>query len=171
MNNEINYIRDGLSQDDCKIPALSEKYYLLSPEKLSDIIVRLGVYAKDSPIDVCNNKTFTFLCFILSFVIKDGNRILSINEVRVVLMRLLKQHYIDNALYKGWFTNAERTLKRIERKLLDIRNEHFGPELDENFLVNLDEAFILVSDLLNSLKIDAELLHNEISSTDAFEPS
>lgn len=171
MNNEINYIRDGLSQEDCKIPALSEKYYLLSPEKLSDIIVRLGVYAKDSPVDVCNNKTFTFLCFILSFVIKDGNRILSINEVRVVLMRLLKQHYIDNALYKGWFTNAERTLKRIERKLLDIRNEHFGPELDENFLVNLDEAFILVSNLLDSLKIDAELLYNEIISTDTFEPS
>ena len=171
MNNEITYTRDGLSQDDRNIPALSEKYYLLSPEQLSDIVVRLGVFAKDSPIDICNNKTFTFLCFILSFVIKDGNRILSINEVRVVLMRLLRNHYVDQALYKGWFTNAERTLKRIERKLVDIRNEHFGPELDENFVVNLDEAFILVSDLLDSLKIDAELLYNEIISKDTFEPS
>lgn len=171
MNNEITYTRDGLSQDDCNIPALSEKYYLLSPEKLSDIIVRLGVYAKDSPVDVCNNKTFTFLCFIISFVIKDGNRVLSINEVRVVLMKLLKIHYTDQGLYKGWFTNAERTLRRIERKLLDIRNEHFGPELDENYIVKLDEAFILVSDLLDSLKIDAELLYNEIISKDTFEPS
>lgn len=171
MNNEIIYTKDGLSQDDCNIPALSEKYFLLSPEKLSDIIVRLGVYAKDSPIDVCNNKTFTFLCFILSFVIKDGNRILSINEVRIVLMRLLKNHYIDQGLYKGWYTNAERTLRRIERKLVDIRNEHFGPELDESYIVKLDEAFILVSDLLDSLKIDAELLYNEIISKDTFEPS
>ena len=95
MSNEIFYTRDGLSQNERSIPALSEKYFLLSPEKLNDIIVRLGIYAKDSPVDICNNKTFTFLCFILAFVIKDGNRLLSINEVRVVLKKLLKIHYVN----------------------------------------------------------------------------
>lgn len=58
MNEEIksiDYTRDGLSQENSNIPALSEKYFLLSPEKLNEIIVRLGVYAKDSPVDVCNN--------------------------------------------------------------------------------------------------------------------
>ena len=171
MSNEIFYTRDGLSQNERNIPAISEKYFLLSREKLNDIIVRLGIYAKDSPVDICNNKTFTFLCFILAFVIKDGNRLLSINEVRVVLKKLLKIHYVDQGLYKGWFTNAERTLKRIDTKLLEIRDENFAPELDETFILNLDEAFIYVSELLNELKIDAELLYNEIISRDTFEPS
>lgn len=174
MNEEIksiDYTRDGLSQENSNIPALSEKYFLLSPEKLNEIIVRLGVYAKDSPVDVCNNKTFTFLCFIIAFVIKDGNRLLAINEVRVVLTKLLKIHYVDQSLYKGWFNEAERTLNKIRHKLLEIRNENFGPELDENFIFYLDEAFIYVSELLDALKIDAEILYNEIISQDTFEPS
>ena len=73
MNNEITYTRDGLSQDDCNIPALSEKYYLLSPEQLSDIVVRLGVYAKDSPVDVCNNKTFTFSVSVDGETVGEGS--------------------------------------------------------------------------------------------------
>ena len=171
MSNEIFYTKDGLSQDERNIPALSEKYFLLSPEKLNDIMVRLGVYAKDSTIDICNNKTFTFLCFILAFVIKDGNRLRSINEVRVVLLKLLKTHYVDQALYKGWFTDAERTLTDIEKNLIEIRKENFSPDLDESFIAKLDATFITVSDLLDSLKIDAEILYNEIISKDTFEPS
>lgn len=171
MSKEIIYTRDGLSQKDCNIPALSDKYFLLSPEKLNEIIVRLGVYAKDTPVDVCNNKTFTFLCFILAFVIKDGNRLLSINEVRVVLTKLLKIHYTDQGLYKGWFEQAEKTLEKVRKKLLEIRDENFGPELDENFIFNLDEAFVYVSTLLDELKITAEEFYNEIIDTDTFEPS
>jgi len=171
MSNEIFYTKDGLSQDERNIPALSEKYFLLSPEKLNDIIVRLGVYAKDSPVDICNNKTFTFLCFILAFVIKDGNRLRSINEVRVVLLKLLKTHYVDQALYKGWFTNAEHTLTKIEKNLIEIRKENFSPDLDESFIAKLDATFITVADLLDDLKIEAEQLYNEIISKDTFEPS
>ena len=171
MSNEIFYTKDGLSQDERNIPALSEKYFLLSPEKLNDIIVRLGVYAKDSSVDICNNKTFTFLCFILAYVIKDGNRLRSINEVRVVLQKFLETRYVDKALYKGWFTKSEKILSEIRNKLIEIREENFSPDLDESFIGKLDATFIAVSDLLDSLKIDAEQLYNEIISKDTFEPS
>ena len=55
MSNEIFYTRDGLSQNERSIPALSEKYFLLSPEKLLSLVI-LSVNSSNAKHYATNKK-------------------------------------------------------------------------------------------------------------------